>query len=104
MGAGGLWLLLKSPKGFALPCDGEMVLEASAQLCCCQLKMRREKVPPSVLIAEREGKGNECSPWAFSEGIRETTGAEKPGEEVIHMFNSPFGCYYHSLNAAMSHK
>lgn len=34
-------------------------------------------MPPSAFIAERGGKGNECSPWAFSEVMRETTGAGK---------------------------
>jgi len=37
----------------------------------------RKKYPTLVLVAEEGGKGNECSPWAFSEGVRETKGAGK---------------------------
>lgn len=60
----GLWLLLKPPKGSALPCDGETALGALAQFCGCQLRMMRLKARPLVFTAERGGRK-----WMFSLGL-----------------------------------
>lgn len=89
-GPAGLWLLLKPPKGSALPCDGEMALGGLAQLRGCQLeRMSTKSTPLGVHCGEGGGQEMDVLTELQPRGLEKQQEQEKPGEEVIHMFNSP---------------